>query len=71
MTNWEPRLIELERQALENADVLFYVIDNLTRGVVVMIEVAYFVAKQRNVVLVINGFKEPGQRICNEPISQL
>jgi predicted GTPase len=63
--------MELEHQALQNADVLFYVLDNQTRGVVVMIEVAYYVAKQRNVVLVINGFKEPGQRICNEPISQM
>ncbi|XP_035705943.1 uncharacterized protein LOC110845987 isoform X2 [Folsomia candida] len=71
VTNWEPRLIELEHHAKENADVLFYVIDNQTRGIVVMIEVAYLVAKQRNVVLVINGFKEPGQRICNEPLSKI
>lgn len=61
----------MEHHAKENADVLFYVIDNQTRGIVVMIEVAYLVAKQRNVVLVINGFKEPGQRICNEPLSKM
>lgn len=71
VANWEPRLIELEKQALENADVLFYVMDHQTRGIVVMLEVAYYVAKKRNVVFVINGFKEPGQRICNEPISQM
>jgi hypothetical protein len=71
VTDRAPALIQLEHEAREIADVLFYVIDNQTRAVVVMIEVAYFVAKKRNVVSVVSVFKGPDQRICNEPISQL
>ncbi len=64
-------MIELEHHAKENADILFYVIDSQTRAVVVMIEVAYLVAKKRKVVLVISGIKGPGSPISNEPISQM
>ncbi|ODN04007.1 hypothetical protein Ocin01_02658 [Orchesella cincta] len=71
VTDWKPALMELEHHAKENADVLFYVIDSQTRAVVVMIEVAYLVARKRKVVLVISGIKGPGSPISNEPISQI
>jgi hypothetical protein len=61
-------LDSVRTRSKEIADVLFYVIDNQTGTVVVMIEVAYFVAMKLNVVSVVSGFKGPDQRIC---ISQL
>ncbi|KAJ8300792.1 hypothetical protein KUTeg_022311 [Tegillarca granosa] len=41
--NWRPELMELEDQAKQNADVLFFVIDNVTRAIASMIETAYLV----------------------------
>jgi hypothetical protein len=68
--NWYPELMEKEHYAKLNASLLFFVIDNQTRGVAAMAEVAYLVASGKKVILVITGFKGPGQLIMDEPISQ-
>ena len=39
---WYPELIEVEEQAKQSASMLFFVIDNQTRAVSSMIEIAYF-----------------------------
>ncbi|CAG7833344.1 unnamed protein product [Allacma fusca] len=70
VSTWGPELIDLEHQAKSNAEILFFVINNQTRATVAMIEVAYVVAKQRKVILVLSGFKGPGHKISDEPITQ-
>ena len=62
--------MEAEHRAKEAANILFFVIDNQTRAVAAMVEVAYLVAQGKNVVLVITGLKGPGQLIMGETISQ-
>jgi len=62
--------MEAEHNAKENANILLFVIDNQTRAVAAMLEVAYLVAQGKNVVLVITGLKGPGQIIMDEAISQ-
>ena len=39
---WYPELIEIEEQAKGDASVLLFVIDNQTRAVSSMVEIAYF-----------------------------
>ena len=43
---------------LQNASLLFFMIDNQTRGVSSMVEVAYLAAAGRNLVVVIQDFDE-------------
>ncbi|XP_046570432.1 uncharacterized protein LOC124278705 [Haliotis rubra] len=54
VNNWRPELIELEDRAKQAAQLLFFMIDNHTRAVVSMVEVAYLVGSRRQVVLVYN-----------------
>ncbi|WAR06590.1 LOW QUALITY PROTEIN: hypothetical protein MAR_021959 [Mya arenaria] len=51
--NWKPELMELEAQAKQMADILFFVIDSKTRAISSMIEVAYLVATNKQVVVTI------------------
>lgn len=56
--NWRPELLELEAQAKESADVMFFVIDKETRGISSLIEVAYLVANRKQVILVLTDIGE-------------
>ena len=67
---WRPELLEVEYQAKENATVMFFVIDNQTRGVSALIEVAHLAGNRRKLILVIQSYAQKNQIICNEQISQ-
>ncbi|CAG2230302.1 RAW [Mytilus edulis] len=56
--NWRPELLELEAQAKENADIMFFVIDKETRGISSMIEVGYLVASMKQVILVLTEIED-------------
>ncbi|OTF74676.1 hypothetical protein BLA29_003970, partial [Euroglyphus maynei] len=51
--HWGPELIEMESDAKQNSEVLFFVIDNQTRAIASMIEVAFIAASLRKLILVI------------------
>uniref|UniRef100_T1IR01 EF-hand domain-containing protein n=1 Tax=Strigamia maritima TaxID=126957 RepID=T1IR01_STRMM len=68
--HWKPELIELENQAKENAEVLFFVIDNQTRSVASVIEAAHIAGCQKKLILVVKEFQCPGQMILGEPLSE-
>eukprot|EP00040_Diaphanoeca_grandis_P033785 m.207704 g.207704 ORF g.207704 m.207704 type:complete len:632 (-) comp32990_c0_seq1:484-2379(-) len=55
---WEPALVELEQQAKKNAQLLFFVIDNRTRGIASMVEVAHLAASNTQLVVVMQDFGE-------------
>lgn len=42
---WYPELIEIEEQAKSDASLLLFVVDNQTRAVSSMVEIAYFAGK--------------------------
>ncbi|CAG2162161.1 unnamed protein product [Oppiella nova] len=67
---WRPELIELEWSAKQNADVLFFVIDNQTRAIVSMIESAFICGSQRNLILVFTETAGPGAFMNGEAISE-
>lgn len=70
VSSWCPELIALEHEAKTNAKFLLFVIDNQTRSVVTMIEVAFLAAQGRKVVLVLpNQDRKSGQAIMGEVIS--
>eukprot|EP01137_Pigoraptor_chileana_P032528 Opistho-2@22041 len=53
---WYPELMEIEAQAKDSASLLFFVVDNQTRGIASMIEVAYLSGIGRELILVTNDF---------------
>jgi len=55
---WHSGLVEIENQAKAKAKVLLFVIDNVTRAIASIAEAAYYIGHGRNVVLVIQYFKE-------------
>ncbi|KAL3872381.1 hypothetical protein ACJMK2_040311 [Sinanodonta woodiana] len=67
--SWIPELMELEAQAKQMADVLFFVVDTETRAVASMIETAYLIACKRQVVMVIPEYQKPSVMISEEKIS--
>ncbi|KAL0276298.1 UNVERIFIED_CONTAM: hypothetical protein PYX00_003897 [Menopon gallinae] len=70
VSQWRPDLLELEYQAKENSAVMFFVIDNQTRGVSTLVEVAHIAGSKRNLTLVIQSYTQEKQTICGEVISQ-
>ncbi|ESN92803.1 hypothetical protein HELRODRAFT_185164 [Helobdella robusta] len=57
--NWKPNLMELEDQAKQTAQLLFFVIDNKTRSSASMVEVAYIAGCDRQLILVVKKFQPP------------
>jgi len=55
---WEPSLVELEQQAKKNAQLLFFVIDNRTRGLASMVEIAHLAASGAQLIVVMQDFDE-------------
>lgn len=70
VTHWGPELIELERQAKQAADVLFFVIDNQTRSVASIMEAAHISGCHRKLILVIKAYEGPGQLVLGEALSE-
>ncbi|CAM1299388.1 Uncharacterised protein g2415 [Pycnogonum litorale] len=65
---WTPDLIEIEHRAKEEAEVLFFTIDNKTRSVVSIIECGYLAGCGRNLVVVLQKL-EGTHEILKEKIS--
>lgn len=70
VAHWRPELLELEFRAKERASVLFFVLDNQTRSVSALIEVAEIAGQRRKLVLVVQSYTQQRQSICGEPVSQ-
>lgn len=66
---WGPELIELECYAKQNSEILFFVVDNQTRAIASMIEVAFLAATNRKLILVINDLPGPKCKIVNDELS--
>ena len=69
VSRWYPELIEKENFAKEFASVLFFFIDNQTRSIVAMIEVAELSATHRKLVCVVNEYNQRHTVICGELIT--
>lgn len=69
VTRWYPELIEKENLAKEIDSVLLFFIDNQTRSISAMIEVAELSATHRKLVCVINEYNQTNTVICGELIS--
>lgn len=70
VAQWGPELIELENQAKQNADVMFFVIDNQTRSVASMIEAAHIAGTRRKLILVVHSFENTDAIIFGEAITE-
>ncbi|XP_064616806.1 uncharacterized protein LOC135480810 [Liolophura sinensis] len=69
VSHWSPELIELEDQAKQVADLLFFVIDNQTRATASRVEVAYLVGCGRQIIVVLKDYEGPGVVVNGEQIS--
>lgn len=67
--HWGPQLIELESYAKQNSEILFFVVDNQTRAIASMIEVAFLASAQRKLILVVNDLPGPKCKIVNDELS--
>lgn len=54
--NWTPEVVNLERYAKQNAQLLLFVIDRQTRSTVSIVESAFMAGEKKNLVLVIYPF---------------
>lgn len=58
--NWSPEIIEIERHAKQNAQILLFVIDKQTRSTVSLVESAFMAGENKNLVLVVNPYEDVG-----------
>lgn len=70
VSRWYPELIEKENFAKAFASVLFFFIDNQTRSIVAMIEVAELSATHRKLVCVVNEYNQRNTVIAGELVSE-
>ena len=68
--NWAPSMIELEHQAKQTSQLLFFVLNEQTRNIVSMIEISYLAGKKRKVMCCLGKYPEHHHKINNEPLSQ-
>jgi hypothetical protein len=72
---WYPELIAIEREAKDNAKIHFFVVNNQTRGMASMIEVAELVSRaffQNNgvhVLVMIDDVPTDAHEICGEQLT--
>ncbi|XP_067120344.1 uncharacterized protein raw [Centruroides vittatus] len=76
VAHWGPELMEMENQAKQNAEIMFFVIDNQTRSVASMIEAAHIAGTDRKLILVIHEFegneiKVMGERLTEKELKDL
>lgn len=67
--DWDPQMIEIEDQAKQVADVLFFVVDNKTRSTSSMVEAAYLTGCDCSVFLVVKSYEGPGVEVQGERMS--
>lgn len=70
VSRWYPELIEKENFAKAFASVLFFFIDNQTRSIVAMVEVAELSATHRKLVCMVNEYNQRNTVICGELVSE-
>lgn len=68
---WHDGLIAIEKKAKKDANVLLFVIDNITRGYASIAEAAYYVGRGRKVVLVIQKVSEANNIISEAEIKDI
>jgi len=68
--NWVPEMIELEHQAKVTSQILFFVINEQTRNVATMIEVAQFAGFNRRLIVVLRPYPGPDHSINGEKLSK-
>ncbi len=66
--DWSEDLVEIEERAKQNAQLLFFVIDDQTRGVASLVEISYLVATSRPILVVMRDFTE-NTRIDGRPLT--
>ncbi|GFO00601.1 ralbp1-associated eps domain-containing protein [Plakobranchus ocellatus] len=66
VNTWRPELVELEDRAKNVAELLFFVIDNNTRSVASLCEIAYLVGCKRQIIVVFSGFDEAVEEVSLE-----
>jgi len=67
---WVPEMIELEHQAKQTSQILFYVADEKTRNVATMIEISYLAGKKRKLICYLGKYPQHNHSINNEPIGK-
>lgn len=69
--NWKPEMVELEHQAKNSSQILFWVLDTeKTRNVASMVEVSQFSGSNRRLIVVVSPFPGPDHTIAGEPITK-
>jgi len=68
--NWVPEMMELEHQAKNSSQILFWVLNNETRNVGSMVEVCQFAGSSRRLIVVVGSYPGPGHNIAGESISK-
>lgn len=68
-SNWVPEMIELEHQAKQTSQLLFFVVNEKTRNVVSMIEISYMAGKKRKLICYLGKYPEHNHKINNELLS--
>lgn len=61
VSNWDRRLLPIEREAKERCSVLLYVITGETLAVASMVEAAYYIGRGRSVVLCVLDLPSLGE----------
>ena len=64
-------MIELEHQAKVTSQILFFVINEQTRNVATMIEVAQFAGFNRRLIVVLRPYPGPDHSINGEKLSKV
>jgi hypothetical protein len=59
--HWSPDLCQIEEKAKASCDILFFVLDNMTRGIASMVEVAYLAGCGREMVTVMVDYERRPQ----------
>lgn len=67
---WVPEMIELEHQAKQTSQILFYVVNEQTRNVASMIEISYLAGKKRKLICYLGKYPQNNHTINNEPIGK-
>ncbi|XP_055897070.1 uncharacterized protein LOC106065173 isoform X2 [Biomphalaria glabrata] len=66
VNTWRPELVELEDRAKNVAELLFFVIDNKTRSVASLCEIAFLVGCGRQIIVVFNSFNSEVHEVSEE-----
>jgi len=56
---WKPEMMELEHQAKQTSQLLFFVLNEQTRNVVSMIEISYLAGKKRKLICCLGQYPKP------------